>query len=76
LLQLWDDLGNMRSEFKKAARPIVQSQYPLFREAERLEDDDDAAKYIKNGVKELLDMGKFLQGGLDDQVRIKSLDWY
>jgi hypothetical protein len=66
----------MHSEFKKAACPIVQSQYELFCEAGELEDDDDAAEYIKNGVKKLLDMGKFLRGGLDDQVRIKSLDRY
>jgi len=64
----------MRSEFKKVARPIVQSQYVLFHEAERLEGNTAAANRIKNGVKDLLEMGKFLRGGLDTEVRIKSLD--
>ncbi|KAG0695809.1 hypothetical protein DFH29DRAFT_1029353 [Suillus ampliporus] len=57
---LWDDLGNMCSEFKKAAHPIAQSQYELFRKADECEDDDDAMEYIHNGIKELKDDGKFL----------------
>jgi hypothetical protein len=66
----------MRSEFKKAARPIVKRRYELFSEAEDLEDDAAAAEHIKNSIKGLLDTGKFLEGGRDDQVRIKLLDWH
>lgn len=58
----------MRSEFKKAARPIVQTRYELFREAKELENDDDAVEYICSGITELLKEGKFLRGGLDAQV--------
>ncbi|KAG2028846.1 hypothetical protein BDR03DRAFT_988142 [Suillus americanus] len=57
---LWDDLGNMRFEFKKAARPIVQSRYELFHEANEIEDNDDAMEHIRNGIKDLQDEAKFL----------------
>jgi hypothetical protein len=50
----------MRSEFKKAARPIVQTRYKLLREAKELENDDDTMEYICNGIAELLKEGKFL----------------
>jgi hypothetical protein len=64
----------MRSEFKKAARTIVPSRYELFHEAEQYEDNTAAAEHIKDGIKDLLEAGKFLRGGLDAQVRIKLLD--
>jgi hypothetical protein len=54
----------MRSEFKKAARTIVPSRYELFHEAEQYEDNTAAAEHIKDGIKDLLEAGKFLRGGL------------
>ncbi|KAG1861519.1 hypothetical protein DFJ58DRAFT_725700 [Suillus subalutaceus] len=70
---LWDDLGKMHSEFKKAAHPIVQSRYELFRQADECEYNDDAVEYIHNGIKELLDGGRFLRGRLDAQGRTDNL---
>jgi hypothetical protein len=64
----------MRSEFKKAARPVVLSRYELFHEADQLEDNDAAVEHIKDGIKNLMHEGKYLQGGLDAQVRFELLD--
>jgi hypothetical protein len=57
----------MHSKFKKAAHPIVQSWYELFCKADEIEDNDDAMEHIHNGIKDLQDEVKFLQGGLDSQ---------
>jgi hypothetical protein len=62
----------MRSEFKKAARPIVLRRYKIFSEAEQLR-GRAATKHIEDGVRDLLRDGVFLRGGLDDDVRIQSL---
>ncbi|KAG2370370.1 hypothetical protein BDR07DRAFT_1370902 [Suillus spraguei] len=44
----------------KAAHPIVQSRYELFRKADEIKDNDDAMEHIHNGIKDLQDEAKFL----------------
>jgi len=64
----------MRSEFKKVARRIVPGRYELLSDVGQLRDNaiarDNAVDVsrIKDGIRDLLHKGKYLRGGVDDQV--------
>ncbi|KAG1838569.1 hypothetical protein DFJ58DRAFT_733737 [Suillus subalutaceus] len=58
---LWDDRATMRSEMKKAARPIVLAHYEIL--PPDVDDENDYEREVRDNVKTLLQNGAFLRDG-------------
>ncbi|KAG2139785.1 hypothetical protein DEU56DRAFT_912051 [Suillus clintonianus] len=68
---LWDDRATMRSEMKKAARPLAATKFGIL--PSDIDNDNEFEGHVSRRVTELLDGGYFLQNGVDEQGRTNNL---